>query len=103
MATTTVTPNDQTPYLTLREATRLGYGSDTTLRRRIKQGTLPAVRIGSRLRVLRHDLDALAHPVQPAAHSCDEDLKWIQKLVEQAPPLTDKQRAELAVVLGGGR
>lgn len=103
MATTTVTPNDQTPYLTLREAIRLGYGSDTTLRRRINQGTLPAVKIGSRLRVLRRDLDALTRPVQQTEHSCDDDLKWIQKLVEQAPPLTDKQRAELAVVLGGER
>lgn len=102
MATTTVTPIDQTRYLTLREATRLGYGSDTTLRRRIKQGTLPAVKIGSRLRVLRRDLDALARPVQQAEHSCNDDLARIRTLVDQAPPLTDEQRAELAVVLGGG-
>ena len=71
MATTTVTPNDQTPCLTLREATRLGYGSDTTLRRRIKQGPSPAVKIGSRLRVLRHDLglmrDQVSAGVMPPA------------------------------------
>lgn len=57
---------DHTHYLNLTDAVELGYGAYQTLRGWIKQGKLPAVKIGGRVKVLRSDLDALAAPTQPS-------------------------------------
>ena len=54
-------------YLPLREAAGIYHISVDTLRRRILDGTLPAVRSGRRIiRVSTADLDRLFRPVQSA-------------------------------------
>ena len=55
-------------YETLAEAAeRIGV-SENTLRRRIADGSLPAVRVGPRLiRIDRRDTDALLRPIPSAA------------------------------------
>lgn len=50
--------------ITLQEAADLGYGSVSTLRRRIHSGALPATKLrGCKYRVRIADLEALAAPV----------------------------------------
>ena len=60
-------------YLSLKEASALGIGAYQTLRKYIANGSLPAVKIGSRVKVRLADLEALAVPVPtneaPSAHS----------------------------------
>lgn len=54
--------------ISLREAADAGYGSIYTLRRWIKNGSLPAVKIGQKYKVSKTDLESLRHPVDaPAA------------------------------------
>ena len=55
--------SDLTHYITLQEAVSLGYGAYQTLRKWIADGRLPAVKIGSRIKVLRTDLDGTAEGV----------------------------------------
>ena len=54
-------------YFSLKEATGLGFGAYQTLRKYISDGRLPAVKIGSRVKIRLADLEALAVPVEPAA------------------------------------
>ncbi|SNC62423.1 DNA binding domain-containing protein, excisionase family [Kytococcus aerolatus] len=55
--------SDLTHYITLQEVVSLGYGAYQTLREWIADGRLPAVKIGSRIKVLRTDLDGTAEGV----------------------------------------
>lgn len=98
----TYTPpvSDQTHYLSLQEAATLGYGAYSTLHRWTRDGRLPSVKIGGRVKVLRRDLDALATPKQTASFESIEDA--VQRLVASAPPLTDAQCRRLAALFGGG-
>lgn len=76
-------------------------GTDHTfLRRRIKDGRLPAVQLhGSRLiRIRRADLDALKTPIGETSTDA-----WVEKLLAQAPPLSDEQRNRLAELLRPAR
>ncbi|WP_398396877.1 helix-turn-helix domain-containing protein [Schaalia sp. JY-X169] len=50
-------------YLSLKEASALGFGAYQTLRKYIADGRLPAVKIGSRVKVRLADLESLAIPV----------------------------------------
>ena len=91
--------SDLTHYVSLTEAVQLGYGAYQTLRSWIAEGTLPAVKIGSRVKVLRTDLDALAVPTGPARY---EDVEAaVERIVASAPPLTDEQCRRLAALFGG--
>ncbi len=97
----TYTPpaSDLSHYLSLQEAATLGYGAYSTLHRWTRDGKLPSVKIGGRVKVLRADLDALATPKQPASFESIEDA--VQRLVAAAPPLTPEQTRRLRDLLGG--
>jgi excisionase family DNA binding protein len=88
-------------------ATELGC-SKKFIRDRIKDGALNAHRIaGSRLiRIDRADLDALKQPVAQSQPSQAVE-EYIEKLLAEAPPLSDDQLSRLAELLrparqGGG-
>lgn len=89
--------------LSLRQAERLGHGKYSTLRKRISQGELPAVRLGARgdFRVRTSDLEALLTPVSGAASEATVNAA-IERLVAAAPTLTDEQIHRLSGVFGGG-
>jgi excisionase family DNA binding protein len=97
----TYTPpvSDQTHYLSLQEAATLGYGAYSTLHRWTRDGRLPSVKIGGRVKVLRRHLDALATPNQAASFESIEDA--VQRLVAAAPPLAPEQTRRLRDLLGG--
>jgi len=74
--------------------------SHQTLRKYIAEGRLPAVKIGSRVKVLRTDLDALAVPKRASSFTDIEAAA--ERLAASAPPLTDAQVRRLAAIFGGG-
>lgn len=88
--------SSRTHYLTLAEAVAEGYGAYSTLRSWIAQGKLPAYKTGTRVKVLRTDLDALVRPA-----GGDPVDAAIDKLVAAAPPLTPEQTRRLRDLLGG--
>lgn len=82
----------------LPEATKLGYGSVSTLRRRIKNGTLPAVKVrGTQLRVNENDLRAMQMPAVPSTEQAY--LQAAKAIAAAAPALTPQQKAGLAALL----
>ncbi|WP_353081282.1 helix-turn-helix domain-containing protein [Tessaracoccus lapidicaptus] len=86
-------------YLTLQEAVSRGYGAYQTLRKWIADGRLPAVKIGSRVKVLQSDLDALAVAIKPSTF---EDIEAsAERLAASAPTLTDAQVRRLTAIFGG--
>ncbi len=85
-------------YLSLQEAVTDGYGAYSTLRSWIAKGTLPAVKIGGRVKVLRADLDALAVPKQPRPETREAA---IARVLADAPTPNADQRRRLASILGG--
>ncbi|EHK85782.1 helix-turn-helix domain-containing protein [Rhodococcus pyridinivorans] len=91
--------SDLTHYVSLTEAVQLGYGAYQTLRSWISDGTLPAVKIGSRVKVLRADLDSLATPVRQSSFEDVESA--VERIVASAPPLSDSQVRRLASLFGG--
>lgn len=94
----TTAPHDGPRYLTLQEAVAFGYGAYSTLRSWIAKGKLPAYKTGSRVKVLRTDLDALATPA-----GADPVDTAIDKVVAVAPSLTAEQTRRLRDLLGGAR
>ena len=89
----------QPTFLTLRQAAAEGYAAYSTLRKYIADGRLPAVKVGSRVKVLRTDLDALAVSVRPATF--EEVEAAVERLAASAPPLSDAQARRLSTILGG--
>ena len=86
-------------YLTLQQLVAEGVAAYSTLRAYVADGRLPAVRVGNRIKVLREDVDALAIPTQ---HTAARDVvSAVQRIVAEAPPLTQGQRERLAVIFGG--
>lgn len=83
------------PLLSLREASQLGYGGYSTLRKRIADGHLPAQRLGNRIRVRRDDLDALLNNDNPVAVDA-----VITRIIHAAPRLTAEQTRRLRDLLG---
>jgi excisionase family DNA binding protein len=85
------------------------YGlSDKTIRRKIKAGELQAYRVGERLIKLdAAQVEAtLMRPATPAATSAeaaDRVAAYIEKLLAEAPKLTDQQRTALAELLRPAR
>lgn len=90
---------DNSHFVTLQEAVRLGYGAYSTLRLWISQDRLPAVKIGGRVKVLRSDLDALARP--KGSGEPDGVDEAIARIVNQAPALSPTQLDRLRGILGG--
>lgn len=90
--------SELTTYVSLQEAVAHGFGAYSTLRLMIDDGRLPAVKIGGRVKIATDALEALAQPKAPRM----DVVPAIQRIVEQAPPLTPQQRERLAVILGGG-
>ncbi|KKO82777.1 excisionase [Corynebacterium xerosis] len=89
----------QPTFLTLRQAAAEGYAAYSTLRKYIADGRLPAVKVGSRVKVLRSDLDALAVPKrQPTFEELEAAA---ERLVASAPPLSDAQLRRLRAIFGG--
>lgn len=88
-----------THYLTLQQAVSLGYGAYQTLRKYIADGRLPAVKIGSRVKVLRSDLDALAVPKR--ASSFEEIEAAAERIAASALPLTDAQVRRIGAIFCG--
>lgn len=86
--------SSRTHYLTLQEGVAEGYGAYSTLRSWIAQGKLPAYKTGSRVKVLRTDLDALVRPA-----GGDPVDAAIENLVAAAPPLTPEQVRRLRGLL----
>ncbi|RAV34765.1 helix-turn-helix domain-containing protein [Corynebacterium heidelbergense] len=84
------------PYLSLHEASELGYGGYSTLRKYISDGRLPHHRLGRRIRVRRGDLDALL-----TSADCDPVDAAIDRLLAAAPPLTAEQTRRLRDLLEG--
>jgi excisionase family DNA binding protein len=87
----------------------LQYGvSEQTVRRKIKKGELFAYRCGPRL--IKLDADqveaAMLRPATPAAtnvEAADRAAAYIEKLLAEAPELTDEQRSKLAELLRPAR
>lgn len=93
------TPHIQPIYLTLQQAAAEGYAAYSTLRKYITDGRLPAVKVGSRVKVLRADLEALAVAVRPATF--EEIEAAAERLAASAPPLNDAQVRRLSTIFGG--
>lgn len=56
-------------YVALDDAARLAGVSTKTIRRRIKDGTLPAYRLGGLVKIAADDLHKLIAPIAPAGIS----------------------------------
>ncbi|MGP5164896.1 hypothetical protein [Arthrobacter rhombi] len=93
------TPHVQPIYLTLQQAAAEGYAAYSTLRKYITDGRLPAVKVGSRVKVLRAALEALAVAVRPATF--EEIEAAAERLAASAPPLNDAQVRRLSTIFGG--
>lgn len=93
--TTAVAPR----FYTLQELADLGVGSESTLRKAIKEGRLSFHRFGTAYRIRQDGLDAyLAAARRPAPQLFDG---FVDAVVNAAPQLTDEQRQQLVTVLGG--
>lgn len=103
-ATANPAPTAPTTYISLQEGVARGYAAESTLRAWIRDGRLPAVKIGGRVKVTVEDLDALALSKTPqkAARSGGEVDAAVARVVAAAPRLTNTQRERLAIILGGG-
>ncbi|WP_426716783.1 excisionase family DNA-binding protein [Corynebacterium auriscanis] len=107
MPSYTPTTHPCQPYLSLREASELGYGGNSTLRKKIATGQLPAIRVGRQYRVLQSDLEALAEPVSPGPGNILESIPdhirdWARDVASSAPPLTASQAAAVTRIIQGG-
>lgn len=63
----------------------------STLRRHIKAGHLPAVKIKGRVYVRREDLDAFVAPV-PVAVADNSLVEWAERMAAKAPAFRPEQR-----------
>lgn len=86
--------------LSLQEAAARGYAGYSTLRKYIAEGRLPAVKVGSRIKVQQSDLDALIEPISQTPRTFDDVESAVSQVVAEAPPLTTAQREQLAVLVG---
>lgn len=82
--------------ISIPEAAARGYASEATLRRYIRAGRLPAVRIGHRVKLRITDLDA--HVDGGGVSPVDSA---IAVLTDHAEDLDETRRARLSALLGG--
>ncbi|MBP3884408.1 MAG: helix-turn-helix domain-containing protein [Olsenella sp.] len=85
--------------MTVSDAVREGYGSCSTLMRRIRDGKLPSVKKGGRRYVKRSDLESagLHQDVRTGYENT------VHLVVSQAPSLSDAQVEAIAGILSAGR
>lgn len=80
------------------------FGSVHTIRRRVKDGSLPHTRIGSKYYVRRSELEPLAirknHDDSPSALMAELDVA-VNRILASAGPLSDEQCARIAARLKG--
>lgn len=88
-------------WVSIREASHLGYGSQTTLRKRIEDGVLPHSKVGRVTKVRRADLDSLVTPVHPPDRVFEDVESAVERIVASAPPLSDAQVGRLSSLFGG--
>ncbi|MFW0774369.1 hypothetical protein ACLRGI_14490 [Paenarthrobacter nitroguajacolicus] len=94
------TSSVESELLDLREVCALGYGHAQSIRSRIHRGEVPAVLVGNRFKIRRDDLHHLTKPAGPALTDDGGDLDaLVQRIVEELPPLTASQKAELGQLL----
>jgi excisionase family DNA binding protein len=90
---------------TVSDAAKYARVSHKTIRRRIDDGTIPALRLGSVIRVDLNDLDTQREPQTgigtPPARSPELEAH-IARQIESWPPLDAEQRDRLAMLLRGG-
>lgn len=95
--TTAIAPR----FYTLQELVDLGVGSESSLRKAIKDGRLSFYRFGTAYRITQDDLDAyLAAARRPATQLFDD---FVDAVVDAAPKLSDEQREQLVSVLSGAK
>lgn len=91
----TATPTIGPRFYSLQELNELGLGSESLLRKAIKEGRLAVHRFGSAYRVSQEDLDSYLDAARvPSPHMFDN-------FVDAAPKLSNAQRQQLVTVLGG--
>jgi len=92
------------PALSPSQAQRaLGLESINTVYRLIQRGELPAAKVGRIYRIRQQDIEAFLagrRSDEPDVTALEEH---IQKVLSQAPPLTDEQRTRLAELLRPAR
>lgn len=89
----------QSPIIiSIPEAAARGYASEATLRRHIRAGRLPAVRMGHRIKLRVADLDA--HVDGAGVSPVDSA---ISVLADHVDDLDEARHARLSALLGGDR
>ena len=83
--------------VSMREAIDGGYGSRSTLTRRINDGSLPAVKNGRYIFFKQEDLDALFKPARPTEEAAMRELA--KAIADSAPKLSAQSKRELAALL----
>lgn len=89
----------RTDLLTVREAAAILRVAPETVRRRVRDGSLPACRLGTRsIRIRTTDVRGFATPA-PAPEALEAR---IAQLIADAPPLTDDQCSRIAMLVRRG-
>ncbi|POH73471.1 helix-turn-helix domain-containing protein [Arthrobacter glacialis] len=94
------------PYVGVQDAAERTGLSVVTLRRYIRDGRLPAVKMRGRVFVTEADLDAAVEPriIVPKTESLQD---WAKRMAADAPPFRPEQvdliMSAFATVLGGDR
>lgn len=91
-----LTPNPK-ELLTIAQAAEYVCSSPSTIKRRIRDGKLPAVRNGRKLYVEASDLNALFTPACPSEEDLVEALA--RQIACSAPNLSPESRTRLASLL----
>lgn len=94
------TQNQPQTVYSLRDLADRGYGAYSTLRGHVAAGRLPSIRVGNRIKIRQEDLDAFV--AGSATGWVEDDASVIRRVVAKAPTLTQAQREDLAMILGGG-
>lgn len=87
--------------VTIEEAVELGYGSRSTLNRRIRDGRLPSVKINNKRYFEIRDLEALRN--ERRIDERDLFNQAVRFVASQAPKFTDDQIDVLVEILNAGR
>lgn len=90
--------------VTLKQASEMGFGSRSTLMRRIRFGELPSEMDGKRRVVDLDDLKVMYDKRHPSVVDSEKAFQHIVKTVcAQAPEMTDEQRMTIINILRSSR
>lgn len=84
-------------WITLDAAAALGYGRKPTLIRRIRDGHLPAEKVGGRWMVSKRDVEAMDERIAAAKH--ERYIAVVMRVVDEVPPLSEERKRKLAQLL----